>query len=181
MNLKTHILINPPGCNRSYYSTRVFPWINTKHLFILCILGCLFLTNAALSQTLSKDVQNLIQTLPSNPEYSVKNEAASASLDLAHSSEIKMLFLVAIRGYQLFVSSQDISACTFVPSCSRFSRAAFQQAGFVKGLLLTSDRLQRCNGLPGMARHYHFLPEFERFSDPVENYIAVKTQDNRDL
>jgi len=28
---------------------------------------------------------------------------------------------------------------------------------------------------------FYFLPEFERFSDPVENYIAVKTHDNRNL
>ena len=181
MNVNKHILLSPKNRRCSYHSTSFLTWINIRYLFILCILVLLFLPHVTLSQTLSKDVQNLIQTLPSNPKYSVKNEVAPISLDLAHSSEIKMLFLFAIRGYQVFISSQDISACTFVPSCSRFSRAAFQKAGFVKGLLLTSDRLQRCNGLPGMARHYHFLPEFERFSDPVENYIAVKTHDNRNL
>ena len=37
--------------------------------------------------------------------------------------------------------------CTFVPSCSRFGVEVIKHYGFPKGVLLISDRLQRCNNL----------------------------------
>jgi putative component of membrane protein insertase Oxa1/YidC/SpoIIIJ protein YidD len=147
------------------------------HFIILFLSGILTYHCPVFSQSLSADVNTFIRTLPAEQKFTMKNEAAVPSLNLASASEIKMLFLVAIRGYQLVISSQDMAVCNFQPSCSRFSRTAFQQAGFVRGLLLTSDRLQRCNGLPGMARYYRFLPQVERFSDPVENYLPMHTHE----
>ena len=53
------------------------------------------------------------------------------------------LFLV----YKTFFSSQDLSVCTFTPSCSEFGILAVKQFGVVKGGIMTMDRLSRCNGL----------------------------------
>ena len=62
-------------------------------------------------------------------------------------SEIKLLFIGVIRLYQLFISSQDMPVCVFTPSCSQFGIEAIQKCGFLPGILLTSDRLQRCNNM----------------------------------
>ncbi len=64
----------------------------------------------------------------------------------------------------------------FYSYITMISQAAFEQAGFVQGLLLTSDRLQRCNGMPDMPHHYELIPKLRRFSDPVENYLHVHSK-----
>lgn len=52
----------------------------------------------------------------------------------------------ALFGFYRDVISEQISAdCAFDLSCSRFSAAAIDRFGIVKGLLLTGDRLTRCH------------------------------------
>lgn len=70
-----------------------------------------------------------------------------SEINLEQTSEVSLLFSSLIRGYQLLVSSQDGRSCVFVPSCSHFSMQAFQKCKIPKAILLTSDRLQRCNSL----------------------------------
>jgi len=79
---------------------------------------------------------------------------------------LKSSGLVWIRIYQIGISSQDLPACVFHPSCSRFAMQAIQKYGIVKGILLSSDRLLRCN--PFAYQYYPF--DGEKFSDPVEKY-----------
>ncbi|MHB1846866.1 MAG: membrane protein insertion efficiency factor YidD [Deltaproteobacteria bacterium] len=45
--------------------------------------------------------------------------------------------------YHTFLSSQDVAACGFEPSCSRFSALAIDEHGFIEGTLATIDRLIR--------------------------------------
>ena len=76
-----------------------------------------------------------------------KKESEDLSFSLKETSEIKLSALWYIRFYQNFISTQHDKhkMCTFVPSCSRFSIEAIKYYGLFKGVLLTSDRLQRCN------------------------------------
>lgn len=48
--------------------------------------------------------------------------------------------------YKKFISSQDIDACVFVPSCSEYALQAIHKHGKLKGGIMTFDRLLRCNG-----------------------------------
>lgn len=48
-------------------------------------------------------------------------------------------------GYRNTLSKVRGPVCNFTPSCSRFSQEAIQKYGFAKGLLMTTDRLQRCS------------------------------------
>jgi uncharacterized protein len=80
-----------------------------------------------------------------NPiEKVVKSENSDSTFK--ESSEIKLAFTGLIRFYQLFVSSQSVPTCNFTLSCSRFGTKAIQKYGPFCGILMTSDRLQRCNG-----------------------------------
>ena len=145
-------------------------------VFLFLLVSMTFMSHPLMSQSLADDVRHLLESHAAKPQFSVKNEAPPEPLDMENTSEIKMLFMVILRGYQLFISSQDMPVCNFKPSCSRFSQDAFKQTGFVQGLLLTSDRLQRCNGMPDMPLHYELLPKLRRFSDPVENYLHVHSK-----
>ena len=49
--------------------------------------------------------------------------------------------------YKAFFSSQDLTVCTFTPSCSEYGILSVKEHGLIKGGLMTMDRLTRCNGL----------------------------------
>ena len=83
-------------------------------------------------------------------------------------SELKFAATGLIRLYQKFVSSQDGPSCNFTPTCSRFGMACIQEFGMLRGILLTADRLIRCNGLE--STHYHKDPNTGKNIDPVTDY-----------
>ncbi len=86
-------------------------------------------------------------------------------------SGVGSLLKGAIRFYQVFISSQDMPVCNFVPSCSQFSAEAISRLGVVRGILLTSDRLQRCNGVS--TSRYQIDHNSGRLIDPIQMYCEV--------
>lgn len=87
-------------------------------------------------------------------------------------SELKLAATGLIRLYQKFISSQDGPTCSFFPSCSRFGIACIQEYGVLRGVLLTADRLLRCNG--SQSRHYHKDSVTGKYIDPVSDYAVLK-------
>ncbi|MDE0482689.1 MAG: membrane protein insertion efficiency factor YidD [Candidatus Poribacteria bacterium] len=83
-------------------------------------------------------------------------------------SELKFAATGLIRLYQKFISSQDGPSCNFTPTCSHFGMACIQEFGMLRGILLTADRLIRCNGLE--STHYHKDPSTGKYIDPVTDY-----------
>ena len=87
-------------------------------------------------------------------------------------SELKLVMTGLIRLYQKFISSQDNPTCNFHPSCSRFGMACIQEYGIARGLLLTADRLLRCNG--SQSQRYRRDSLSGKYLDPVSDYAPVK-------
>ena len=87
-------------------------------------------------------------------------------------SELKLVATGLIRLYQKFISSQDGPTCGFSPSCSRFGMACIHEYGFVRGILLTADRLLRCNG--SQSNHYRKDSVTGKYIDPVSDYSVLK-------
>lgn len=84
-------------------------------------------------------------------------------------SELKTAFLALMRFYQVVISSQDMGSCQFTLSCSNFSLAAIRTYGVGAGVLMTSDRLQRCHSLARPL--YRQNPETGQLFDlPLESY-----------
>ncbi len=83
-------------------------------------------------------------------------------------SELNLAATGLIRLYQKFISSQDSPACNFQPTCSRFGMACIREYGVARGILLTADRLLRCNG--SQSQHYHRDSMTGKYIDPVSNY-----------
>jgi putative membrane protein insertion efficiency factor len=89
--------------------------------------------------------QNLLQSLRQPRQQPVP---AKTPLDLSQStSELEMAAALLLRCYQVFLSSQDGPRCQFTPSCSEYARIVIRRHGLLAGLLMASDRYQRCNGL----------------------------------
>lgn len=82
-------------------------------------------------------------------------------------NEAEFILATGFNAYKAFFSSQDNPSCVFYPSCSLYSAEAFQQKGFIRGAILTFDRLSRCHHFvkPGQ---YVFDPVKERYYDPLK-------------
>lgn len=91
-------------------------------------------------------------------------------LNRRETSELKLAAIGLIRLYQKFISSQDKPACNFHPTCSRFGMACIQEYGVLRGILLTADRLLRCNG--SQAAHYHKDAVTGKYVDMVSDYAT---------
>jgi hypothetical protein len=71
--------------------------------------------------------------------------------------------LVLLRVYQTYLSSMNISACKFYPSCSHYAGEAVERFGARRGIWLTLKRLSRCqpftrggfDPVPDFAPHSH--------------------------
>lgn len=50
-----------------------------------------------------------------------------------------------MKAYRRLISPLYGEVCRYYPSCSRYAYEAFQQRGFVVGIVLTVWRLLRCN------------------------------------
>lgn len=88
---------------------------------------------------------------------------------------VKIVCRSAILVYQKLVSPGQGEVCNFSPSCSRYSSEAIAKYGALTGLLMTADRLMRCN--PGAYKYYGIsYPGFKdgRLYDPPENNYIFK-------
>ena len=66
-------------------------------------------------------------------------------------------FIFLIRFYQVCISPLKQPCCRFTPTCSQYALQAFRKHGPVKGLILTTWRILRCNPWGGSG--YDPVPE----------------------
>jgi len=57
----------------------------------------------------------------------------------------EVAFKGMLKFYNSLVTDQILNDCIYEHSCSKFSQKAFDNYGFLKGLVMTCDRLMRCN------------------------------------
>ena len=60
-------------------------------------------------------------------------------------SETNVLLSFSFLLYKNYISSQDVDACVFTPSCSVYAIESVQRNGLLKGFLDGADRLLRCH------------------------------------
>lgn len=71
--------------------------------------------------------------------------------------------IAIMKVYRKLISPLYGEVCRYYPSCSRYSMEAYQQRGFLVGVVLTIWRLLRCNPFSGggiddvpTSNHTHF-------------------------
>lgn len=80
-------------------------------------------------------------------------------------SEMNVLLSFSFLFYKEYVSTQDIEACVFHPSCSVYMMEAVEEEGTVIGVLDGLDRLLRCN-LFVDKKDYPYTAETDKYHDP---------------
>jgi putative membrane protein insertion efficiency factor len=68
---------------------------------------------------------------------------------------------------------QGKNICNFSPTCSQFSRQAINDYGFLVGLIMTSDRLLRCNPSAWQYLDYYYsnIKDGKIFDPPQNHYL----------
>ena len=58
---------------------------------------------------------------------------------------INKLMMIAIKGYQFFISPIIGPHCRFAPTCSQYALESFEKHGFFRGLVLSLKRIGKCH------------------------------------
>lgn len=102
-----------------------------------------------------------------NSLFSLKDGTQNYSVYLENSaSEINVLLSFSFLFYKKYVSSQDIDACVFEPSCSVYTIETIQKNGIAKGFLDGLDRLLRCHSFVN-EHEYSYNIYTKRYYDPL--------------
>lgn len=131
-------------------------------ILILCV-------SAWGSASVQDEAADLTFILRANPIQISHQKQEAIPFNPRESTPIRLFSTGLIRIYQKYISTQDLPACNFSPSCSRFGMGAIQKYGFFRGTLLTADRLLRDNGMMPHT-HYPFDEASGKYIDPVEAY-----------
>jgi uncharacterized protein len=87
------------------------------------------------------------------------------SVDAGINNEIEFIAIGMFLTYKKFISSQDVNACVFYPSCSVYAIQSIQKKGMFVGLLNSLDRLTRCHHFAD--KYYSVHKTSGLLSDPV--------------
>ena len=84
-------------------------------------------------------------------------------------NEIESTFSAMFLFYKKFISSQDIDACVFQPSCSVYAIVCLHhEKNKLVAFMKISDRLMRCHGLAS-PKSYKIDKLTGKYSDPCED------------
>jgi putative membrane protein insertion efficiency factor len=78
---------------------------------------------------------------------------------------LKAFFSLLLVGYRRGMSPVDGPTCPFHPTCSGFAGESIRRHGLLQGIVMTGERLIRCNGFD-KSDYLRVAPE-GRYYDPV--------------
>ena len=113
----------------------------------LLVLFILLSSGSALASDVAENLSLIAENNRSDPQARDPESTRPRQVN-----ELSLLCTFVIRIYQKTISSQDVPACNFTHSCSRFGFDAIQRHGPLHGIMMTADRLERCNAF---SRRYY--------------------------
>ncbi len=140
-----------------------------QYIFIVIISNLIICSN--LSSEITNNF-NFILQVKENKSLKIRKKQTK----ITDVSELKMFLLGLIRFYQKFISSQDADSCMFTVSCSHFSFYAIKHYGPFWGILMTLDRIQRCNGM-GYIYYNIDIYKNKAIDYPIQLYYLPESED----
>ncbi len=80
---------------------------------------------------------------------------------------MKKLLLFLIRGYKKYLSPHLGNNCRFSPTCSEYAMIAIESHGVVKGMILSTWRILRCNPFGKVG--YDPVPEKNKWKNSMRD------------
>ncbi len=108
-------------------------------------MSCIILILIAISLKSNSQEINIMTKFSNH--FEVENDETDFHIHTDYSGELKAISSVLFIFYKEFISSQDINACVFTPSCSVYAIESIKRKGIITGAMAAMDRMTRCNGL----------------------------------
>jgi len=130
--------------------------LNTLYLYtFIPVLILIHSTVFLQAQSIKTNRQLLSEHYQLNKTSELKNTSINNTKPLVYKNNKVLVRYnplgLSLKGamyfYQKVVSPQLFRHCIYEISCSSYSKMLIQQYGIIKGILLTADRLTRCNSL----------------------------------
>lgn len=134
---------------------------------IVLLLAIFCMVSQTQAQQLTADL-NLIQTHAEQApqkRYRAYTPLTQKSSFLQKINPVQLTLSGLMFFYQNVLSSQFNAGCLYAPSCSEFGKCAIKNHGIVKGMLLTSDRLFRCNRIVAIEIYKNAPNTIGRYAD----------------
>ena len=90
---------------------------------------------------------------------------------------MKKILTFLIKGYHKHISPLFPQACRFYPTCSMYAVEAIERFGVIRGSLLATYRILRCN--PFCRGGYDPVPE--KFTFKRQEFKPVSLEENEEL
>lgn len=151
-------------------------------LYLIYFLIFIFLDlNPCKAQDANKDLKlivlydlSIIDSSKSHSEIAHKNITLLKFKKegiISNYNPVALIFKGALSVYQAVISPQLYGRCIYNLSCSNFSKVAIHEFGLIKGVIISADRLMRCNS---KARResplYLFNPDTKKIIDHPSKY-----------
>ena len=129
-----------------------------RWMFAFAFIGAMWQSQIAPANALSGGMKAPPHSI--NYHYTDKHEVVVSAPEI--------FFIGAIDFYKNRISPINPGRCGFFPSCSTFGRQAVEENGMIKGIMMTADRLTRCNLFKQSGPDYFLLPD-GKLLDPVHD------------
>ena len=119
---------------------------------------------------------NLAQGLETKGMKAPKNDLVSTfptSVAVTKPSTLRSALLGSVHFFQKWISPIDGPRCSFSPTCSQFGYEAVHDHGSFLGVVMTADRLMRCNYWTEASPDYLRQPNGALY-DPVAKNLLGK-------
>lgn len=132
--------------------------------FIPCFLLLLSFSGLSQGQSSTDDFSLIQQKQQNRISEMDQQQQQTGSFTLGRNAferynPVSLLLAGSLRTYSSVISPQLGSNCIYHTSCSVFSRQAISEAGLADGILLTADRISRCNRIAGSDTPFHRIDE----------------------
>lgn len=138
---------------------------------IIGVIPVLLISSSLMGQT-EDGLHFILKNNPIDKEQINENYHIS----LNQTCPFKLFFMGTFRIAQTYILSQDKGVCHFTVSCSDFTVKAVSKYGVFHGLLMSSDRIQRCHAF---AKKYYprDLNKGLAIDYPIHNYYIGKSRE----
>ncbi len=138
------------------------PWSSSVHL-LMSVLVVVLLAGSSSAASFINDMRGPTPlSKPTGPPRMIET------------SPVKLGLTGTIRLYQVAVSRINPDRCGFRPSCSAFGSMSIEDYGAVMGIMMTADRLMRCNIWKKPGPDYLLLPDGKLLDPPWQNLLMER-------
>lgn len=106
------------------------------------VLVCIALTSVSEAQSFSEDLLLIGNAEIKNEQ---KDQEAPQMTFFQKVNPLRILYSGSLGFYQKNISVQIAANCVFAKTCSHFSKDLTNEFGILGGMILSIDRLSRCN------------------------------------